>query len=642
MSHKLIFKTIRAKNFRSISNNELELIYNQSPTTLIGSDDNGAGKSTLLVHALYYCLFDKAYGEDCKKTALINSRNNKDCLVTVEFTVKGSHWLVKRGMKPAVFDVIKDGVRVEDEAATRDYQKYLQSVIGMDEKLFCNSIALGKDRFVPFASMTASDRRNYVEQILDIVVFSSMNELTKEEVKTNNRLKTDIEYKISLGTTKIAQHYRVIQLIQDQIEKKKKDNSGQVDVIKADVAEQISKLQTELVESVNKLSDELIVAQQLASDNLAAVIPLHENFLIKIKEKKDEIAAFPSTLDADRTKYQNMLTQFKTKMSMNEKSKNDFISMDVCPNCRQHVTEHIKQQVCDELQPTIDTMAAGIEQLNEKLIGLNAQIDNLNKVKAELSPMERGELELRQKITVLKQNQESLISSHDRQVTNLKSSTNSQINNLSALLKRQLEELEKAANSDEENGKLAEENVSLVNEQTIMTANQLKSDEVVLHGINLNNLLEMLKDDGVKAQIVKQYIPLLNQKINEYLDKMNLYINFTMDEEFKVEMFAPDRKGQTLGNLSTGQLRRIDLSVLLAWRDIARIKSSVDCNLLILDEVLENLSEQGVADFMGFWKEHYKSKDTNLFVVSQRKNEFEEHFDTMISYTLKDGFTEQK
>lgn len=571
MANKLVFHKVRMKNFRSVSNMWLDVNLDNSPTTMICSNDNGAGKSTTTLWALTFVLFDTPYGKKTKKASLVNSRSNKDCVVEVEFTTKGSKYLVRRGIKPNLFDIEKDGVRVEDEASGGNYQKYLESVIGMDEKLFYYTIALGPARFVPFAEMGAKERREYVEPILDISIITPMNERSKENLKAIKKESDDYFYKISLKESDLNGLRRTVNVLLDQKRARMESSSEELVNLKSQIATELKKID-----------------------------------MIDAKIREIEANIDDSEL-AKLTQLNTFLHRFTSKKEGFEKSIKDMQSLNNCPTCQQTVGEEHKESICVKIQTEIDAL----EQPMEKLI---SELQRLDGIKSQNETY-------RTQIDKLKQMRNTSASSVGIFESNVR------------MIERNLEiegEEEKIADI---NGQIEYAEIQLKELEELLSTNKVKEKEYEF-------LLQVLKDTGVKADILRQYIPYLNQRINSYLDDMNLFVHIEMDEDFNLTMISPTRKNQTLESLSTGQLRRVDLAVLLSFIEIAREKSSLSTNLLILDEILENLSEQGVSDFMEFWEKRFRESNFNLFVITQRNAEFEPFFDDKITYRLVDDYTE--
>jgi DNA repair exonuclease SbcCD ATPase subunit len=566
--NKIVFGELTAKNFRSIGNMPLSINYLASPSTLIASTDNGSGKSTLAIWALYFALFGEPYGKDCKIGGLVNSKSNKDCLVTLDFETRGVKWNLKRGYKPAVFELYREGKLIENEAAGGDMQAYLQSVVGMDKRAFCNIVALGVDRFVPFVQMKTQERRDFVEQMLDMVVISHMNTLTKDKVKAIRKQIEQAMYDIGLLESKLAGRQRTVQILEDKKKARLAETGSELDGLKSEAQKTVTLI-------------------NMATDKMTTL------------SSKIDDTALPSL-----SKVKTMYQRFQMKLDDISKAAENITSLHDCPTCKQAVTEEHKHSIRLDSDIKRDELVGPMMKLEEEIAKYQEAVNNNNAIEAEYQKISQVKFQLDTKLSSIRTN----------------------IRNIEA----------KMVDSNEDDLIQAEKaecfKIDTEVEEKTGALNLLQSQED-----EHMQLLQILKDDGIKANIVAQYVPYLNQAINNILDQLNLYVQINIDSEFNVAMFAPDRKGQTLGNLSTGQLRRIDLAVLLAWREIAKSKASVDCNVLILDEILENLSASGVEEFMDMWGTI--GQDTNLIVISQRAAEFDEYFDRRITYRLKDDMT---
>lgn len=567
-ANKLVFKKIRAKNFRSVGNMPLELDYQASPSTLIASEANGSGKSTLAIWALFFVLFGEPYSKDCKIAGLVNSKSNKDCLVELEFATLGSEWLLRRGYKPAIFEIYQDGKLIENEAAKNDMQKYLQSIIGMDKKAFSNIVALGVERFVPFVQMSAPERRSFVEQMLDLIVISNMNSLTKDKVKAIRKIIEQINYEVGILESKYSGHKRTLTILEDKKQQRLSETGSELQSLEVE--------RDKLVHMINSAT--------------ARISEINEPY---------DAEAVPRL-----HKIQKMIEKFEDRLSDIGKGANSIAVMHDCPTCKQGVTEEHKSLIREAASLEAGKLREPLQKLKDERLKLTALIESNNAI-----------AEAAAKVTALKVKMQNKLESTEAMISGIKS---------------------KMVDSGED---------ALI--QVEKDAIDRYATEIDLAGINLQaqtkleeehlQLLQVLKDDGIKASIVSQYIPFLNQAINRILDQLNLYVQIQVDSEFNVSMFSPDRRGQTIGNLSTGQLRRIDIAVLLAWREIAKNKASVDCNVLILDEILENLSASGVEEFMSMWES--LDSDTNLLVITQRASEFDQYFDRRIEYKLQNDMT---
>ncbi len=567
---KIHFNWTFAKNFRSIDNMGMRIDY-QTGSTLVGSLDNGAGKSTLLVHALYYALFDKPYAEGTSKSQLINSRSGKECVVECEFNANGSLWYIKRGMKPTVFEIHKDGVPILDEAALADHQKNIHKILGMDEKVFCNTVALGLDKFVPFVSMSAGERRNYGEQMLDLLVISGMNEANKSDIKaltlTNNANNTQQ----STIDMQIVNLNRVIAL-------KKQHAAEAAESVDVDIAYE--------KDNVAKLEPEFRALEANITVNTA---------------KKAELVQLERDL-------QNLLQmKTKTKEAIDDVEMiliKGFLSSN-CSACGQvmpHDDCESKKKVAEE---KMSKLKIGLVLLERKI---EAHSEYASRI-AELTQLIYDEEQKRAGIRAI------LASALER----LKTLT----------AKKKAAEQKQDWLGDETDLALLEKQLQELKAESALLATRIRSHEV---------MAAVLRDDGAKAQIVEMYLPYLNERINLYLTRMNLLINVSLTNVFDLELQAPDRKGQDVRCLSNGQQSRVNLAVLFAWRDVAMTAASCDANILILDEILERMSEHGVSDFVEMFKMMDEGR-TSLYVISQRVSEFTPLFDKQLMYKLVDDHT---
>lgn len=568
MSNKLKLKKIRAKNFRSVGNMPLELDYTGASTTLIASENNGSGKSTLAIWALFFAFFNKPYKQGAKIGSLVNSKSNKDCLVEVEFETLGSQWIVKRGYKPAILEIYKDGKLIENEAANGDMQRYLVSVIGMDEKSFCNIVALGVDRFVPFVQMSAPERRAFVEQMLDMIIISTMNKIAKDKAKAVKGQIEQIDYDIAMLESKRQGRQRTVNVLEEQKRKRLSDSA------------------VELSTHENEAT------------KLRGMIRMGEDKMQAINEGINKSA------DSRVREIQTMITRFKGKQDDIKRSAANVVNLHDCPTCKQGVTEAHKQLIEASAEAEAGKLTEPLEKLASELLKAQEAVEHNRKLTEDI-----------QKIATIREQLRSKLSGHE-------------------MIINQIQSKKVDANEDDLIKKEQDEIANIEREISAKSVALGAVSEMEKHHLHL---LQILKDDGVKANIVSQYLPFLNQSINSILDRLNLYVQINIDSEFNISMFAPDRKGQTIENLSTGQCRRIDLAVLIAWRDIAKKKASVDCNVLILDEILENLSATGVEEFMEMWSTI--GSKTNLIVITQRAAEFDQYFDRTIQYALRNDLT---
>ena len=568
MTHKLTFRKIRAKNFRSIQNSWMEFDYQSHKATLVASTDNGSGKSTMLIFSLYYALFGKSYQKGSKIGSLINSRSNKDSIVEVEFCTKGSEWKVVRGQKPTVMEIWQDGVMHTNEASLKDPQGFLEALLGFDEKAFNSVIALGVNRFVPFVDFTAAERRVFVEGMLDLIIISEMATNTKDKIKAIKKQIDQLFYETGTMESKLTGRQRTIQILKDK------------------KAQRLVESGTEL----NSFSEEQTKVTSLLLMSNKKIDELNTSIEIGVEEKQSSTKA--------------MLDRFKYKDEGIKRAAGSVIHLEDCPTCQQSVTEAHKTAIQADADKESSALVTPIEKLTSDLVDIAKSVSKNVLIRNSINDVRIMQAKLESR---LKSAGDSILSIQAKLVDS----------NEDSLIQIEQTEIDVIS-------------VQLETKTTEM--NDFKKQES-----EHTQFLGILADDGVKASIVQQYLPFLVSDINNTLDKLNLFININIDNDFNMTMMSPNRKGQTIENLSTGQQRRVDLAVLLSWRNIAKKKASVDTNILILDEVLESLSATGVSEFMDFWRE--TADDVNIFVVTQRNDEFESYFDRSVLYALKDDAT---
>lgn len=707
MSDKVILKKVRSKNFRSVGNSFIEVDLRSHNTSLVVSVDNGAGKSTTTISALYYGLFDKAYGEKARKTSLINSKSNKDSLVEVDFVAKGRDYMVRRGQKPSVFEVYEDGELWKNDSDNTDNQARLLEVLGFDHVIFENVIALGRDRFVPFIKMDASTRRHVADEMLSTGIFGVMNEVAKEDLKELNRKIGDVEFETSTVEQKLAavdrlvsQHNtnrgeivdtargRIKELEDDlakkdemrtKLDTKRQETAGEAAKVTeqlASVQSQVQNLEAGFTQRINaRQSETQVVITELSDKYQSSLRQIAADQRNRIEEATKSNRAAVDEASSSVQRMKGILGDLQRKASTESGKAASFRSLGDCPTCLQLVPDEHKDRIAGEIETTVSQVNAGVAKLEPKIAEAELALQKAKEDAAkstdaivEMTNTEAAKLEeecgrgvqdarkaemetdlgviraeaaeatkslIEQMAPLKTQNMDfvtklnelnSAISSLDGQI----SVVQNEIKTQHGVVERNLDQ-----DADEQLKKLESEKGELSSKLEGLTAqfNDLKAEAK-----SYGELLVILKDNGVKADVVKQYIPFFNKRVNELLDGMGMYINFVMDEDFNIEMADPTRKNQNLYDLSTGQQRRIDLAILFVWREIASMKSSISCNLLILDEVLENLSQQGVVDFMSMFENEYGGK-TNLMVITQREDEFSEYFENLIKYRLCDDFT---
>ena len=547
----IIFKTIKWKNFLSTGNQftEVELTKEKS-TVIVGA--NGAGKSTIL-DALTFALFSKPFRK-INKPQLLNSINQSDCVVELEFDVGKNKYKVVRGIKPAKFEIYQNGVALDENASVVDQQKHFeQTILKMNYKSFTQIVVLGSSTFVPFMRLPLAARREIIEDILDIQIFSTMNVNLKEKVKVTNDELKDHEYKLSLIKEKIDMQKQFMM----DIDKKNKE----------DIQEKEKRKETLLCEALN-YETEIISNDETINEKTIAV------------SDTTKVKATISKVDSIKNK-------ITTKQKSYNKEKVFFQQNDSCPTCGQSIEEHFKQEKITLLSDKLAEVEKAMSDLGQQLSNLRSQEDTFILLIDEINELNLKNRQLKNDINSLHRRIEEL----DDDIRKLRDSDVNQREQFSIL---------KSLNED---GKRIQETVSETKEEKdcLLTATQL------------------LKDSGIKTRIIKKYLPTMNKLINDYLDKMEFSTSFMLNENFEEVIKSRYRDEFSYESFSEGEKARIDIALLLTWRSIAKLKNSVDTNLLILDEIFDGSLDQNGNSDLGWILKTFDEK-TNVFVISHRDN----------------------
>jgi DNA repair exonuclease SbcCD ATPase subunit len=564
----IVFKKARAKNFLSIGNNFLEYDLNIDNMTLY-KGRNSMGKS-ILSSILAFALFKKPYRQ-VNIPQLVNNINKKDCIVELEFQINKTEWKVVRGLAPAVFEIYKNGELLDQHSSVIEQQKWFeQNVLRMNFKTFTQIIVLGTANFIPFMQLSPSDRREVIEELLDIKVFSSMNVLVKDNIKS-------LKDNIRLLRVKEVGLEEKIELQQEFIEQiKQKDSANLQD--KKDKIKKYQEFITELYNENKAHTDEVNSLNEELKQYLKASTQLKKMGSIKGK-----------------------LTQ---KLESLKENHAFFEHNDVCPTCSQDISSEVKEQKLKESEEKIEEVSKGYSDL-------------IQTIKAE-QKKEKKFLELSNKISVLNQK----ISENQ--------ATMNQYTKLVVEIQGEIKSMSKVDDLQEENAKLEYfyEELHKIKNEIIGNIDQSQYYDFVSN---------LLKDGGVKTVIINKYLPLINQKVNEYLRMMDLYINFTLDGEFNETILTNTFENFTYGNFSEGQKQRINLALTFALMSVAAMKNSVNTNLLILDEILDgSMDSEGISLFLNIIRQ--EMKDKNIFMISHRDN-LDSKFDVVVNFEKKGHFT---
>ena len=563
------FKNISWQNFLSTGQHPTKVNLSEHGTTLI-IGNNGAGKSTIL-DALCFSLYGKAFRK-INKNQLINSTNEKGALVEIEFSVNKTDWKVVRGIKPNTFEIYRDGKPLDQSHSAVDQQKWLeQNVLKMNYKSFTQIVILGSSTFVPFMQLPLSSRREVVEDLLDIKIFSSMNLLIKEKIRgCKEEIKTLSLKKESL-LDKVDMQERFIEEIENQ-------SNANINANK----EKISNLESEIGDCM--------------SENESLEEPLREF----IKEQ-ESISGYADKL----RKLGNLKGKISQKVSTITKEHKFFTENRVCPTCTQDIDESFRINRIEDAQNRAKELQSGYKELEEAI--------------KEEEERERQFTALSKEITKL---------TNDISQNNFKiSGCRRQIRDLETEIQTITNRLE---NRNTEYTKLEgfKENLK----ETYNTLADKRQD-ISYYDFTYS----LLKDGGVKSKIIKKYLPLINQQVNKYLQMMDFYINFKLDEEFNETIQSPIHEDFSYSSFSEGEKMRIDLALLFTWREVARYKNSVNTNLLIMDEVFDSsLDGFGTEEFLKIIR--YVISDANIFVISH-KTGLEDKFQSVLKFEKVKGFS---
>ena len=567
----IIFKTIRWRNFLSTGNQFIIVSFQKSPTNLIVGA-NGAGKSTIL-DALTFVLYNKPFRK-IKKSQLINTVNEKECEVQIEFEIQGRIYTIVRGMKPTLFQIFIDG-KLQDQFANQlDQQAHLENnILRLNYKSFTQTTILGSATFVPFMQLGNTDRRAIVEDVLDIKIFSGMAKILRDKISKANIEIRELTIKKDMIAEKIEMQKNFIADL---------DKSGK------------KRINETKIKLDGLFNDESV----LMGDNKK-----YEN-LIKAKyqpQLEKVTSARPSLKRMNTIKIK--LEQRIQNVTSDHKFFKDNVS---CPTCGQQIEEEFRLNK--------------IEDIEGKVKEINSAYKDLTKSINEEQKKEKEFIDISNKITTLTNDISTnnfKISQYQRQIRDYES---------------EIQEItEQIANRNTERATLK----SLKSELATVEKDKSNHSEDIDY---LDFANSMMKDSGVKAKIIRRYLPVMNQKINKYLQMMDFYINFTLDEQFNERIKSPIHEKFSYESFSEGEKMRIDLAILFTWRDIAKMKNSSSTNILILDEIFDSsLDSNGTDEFTKIIK--YVIKDAYVFMISHKVDELTDRLDNLITFEKMNGFS---
>lgn len=565
----ITFQKIRYKNFLSSGNQFTEIDFQQHHTNLI-IGTNGAGKSTML-DALTFVLFNKPFRK-INKPQLANATNERDCLVEIEFSVNSRDYLVRRGIKPNIFDIEVNGNPLHKEADDRANQRILEeSILKVNYKSFTQIVILGSSTFVPFMQLTTTNRREVIEDLLDIRIFSAMNNLIKDSIRTRKEQIKSLDIKKDNFKDKMEMQQEFINELENRGNANIKSNT----------------------DKITKLDSEVEVYMR---DN--AVI---EGDIHKFTKEQEDVTGAREKL----SKLNNLKGKISQKVATITKEHKFFTENTVCPTCTQDIKEEFRVNRISDVQNKAKELKKGYEDLEETIKFEQERERQFNSLSKEITKLTHG----------ISQNN-TRISLNQRQIRDLEHEIQTITSNLQ--------------NRNTENEKLEQFKDNLQNTIEYLSD---KKQEIVHYDFAYS----LLRDDGVKTKIIKKYLPFINQQVNRYLQMMDFYINFKLDEEFGETIESPIHENFSYSSFSEGEKMRVDLALLFTWREVARLKNSVNTNLLIMDEVFDSsLDGFGTEEFLKIIR--YVIKDANIFVISH-KSDLHDKFQSVIRFEKVKGFS---
>ena len=568
----ILFQKIRWRNFLSTGNQFTEIDFTDAQTNLI-IGTNGAGKSTVL-DALTFVLFNKPFRK-INKSQLINSVNEKDCTVEIEFTTNSIDWKVIRGIKPNVFEIYKNNELLDRNAAAADQQKWLEeNVLKLNYKSFTQIVILGSASFVPFMQLPAGSRREIIEDLLDIKIFSYMSNILREKIRSTNDEIRELTIRRDLVEEKIDMQNNFI----EELENRGKENI---------------KNKNEKIRQNLKEQNDLLGVNEFKNRELESLQTRIESFTSPDKKLK---------------KLGTLRGKLQQKVATITKEHKFFNENTVCPTCDQHIEESFRLNRINDAESKAKELQKGFEEIEEAI---------------------RLEEDKQTQFKVLSREATNL--THDISKNNTRiSGIQSRTRDLEQEIQTITEQLENRNTERHALEKLTEELEGLQFKQSNQKENNVYNE--FAHSL--------MKDGGVKSKIIKRYLPLMNQQINKYLQLMDFYINFSLDEEFKETVKSPIHEDFSYESFSEGEKMRIDLSLLFTWREIAKMKNSASTNLLILDEIFDSsLDGFGTEYFTMIIK--YVVSDANVFVISHKTDELIDKFDNLIKFDKVKGFSKR-
>lgn len=567
---RIVFHKIRWTNFLSTGSYWTELDLSSNSTTLI-CGENGSGKSTFM-DALCFCLYGKPFRK-INKPQLVNSIIGKNMSTEIEFSVGTNLYKIVRGLKPGIFEVYVNDVMLSQNAEQKDYQEILEkNILRMNYKTFCQIVILGSANFVPFMQLPSLAKREFIEDLLDIQVFSNMNNLLKDKITDNKTIILECDSQIEIVNSKI-------------------------ELTKKHIAELKQNTETLIQEKRNKIEE--LNKQNVDNEKINQKLQSQIETLRK-KVEKEEL------LKTNVTKLKTSISQLGKKINNINEQINFYKENDQCPTCSQKIDESFKQTVITEKQTSIENINQTINETTDKQEKINKMLQAMFIINKEITS-------LNQKLTESNMNFMSNLKLIDNMTKEIEG------------LNKKIDESENENNSlfgyNEQLQKINAQKEALINKKELFSAASY-----------------LLKDTGIKARIIKQYIPVLNKLINRYLEQMDFFCLFEMNENFEEKIKSRYRDEFSYDSFSEGEKMRINLSLLFAWREITKMRNSSATNLLILDEVMDgSLDASGMDEFLKIVVE--LAKANNIFIISHKTDQISDKFAHTITFEKNKNFS---
>ena len=555
-------------NFLSTGNIFTEIQLDKTQTTLIVGD-NGAGKSTLL-DALSFVLYGKPFRK-INKPQLLNSINKKDLVVEVEFNIGPHAYKIIRGIKPVIFEVYKNDVLLNQDADQRDYQDVLEKqILKLNHKSFCQVVVIGSASFVPFMQLPAQARREVIEDLLDIQIFSTMNSLLKQRVTNNNTslLLADKDIELSNERIKMQQaHNEMMQKnVEEQLEKYRAELRSITDRIERE-RESIELYD----EEIEKLTQEIVDAQA-------------------VEKKQSKVGLLEKQLQAK-------LQKLNEEIAFYEKH-------EACPTCRQSIEKVFRENEIASKLHTCTEVESGITQLKEEASKIDVRLSEIRDITSKITDL------------------------NIRRITH-----NNTSKSLLTQGKKIAKDIEELQNDSDRSGSVSMEDLYAQLQEQSNVKDELLQDKEALAAASI-----ILKDTGIKAKIIKQYVPVINKLINKYLAALDFFVMFELDENFNETIKSRHRDEFSYASFSEGEKMRINLAILFTWRAVAKLRNSASTNLLIMDEVLDgSLDGNGTDEFLKILNN--LTLDTNTFIISHKVDQMHDKFSSVIKFEKHKNFS---